>query len=146
MQVLGRAPSKDRDGHTKRPIDWKTVKKLCIIQCTVKEICDFLEISQDTMELACREMFDCTPNQKFAKWRSGGNCNLRRMQWHLAETNASMAIFLGKQYLNQIDDYKLTNRGDLKVNVVNFGDQPTNSWSDKNEQTEPISDTNDTDS
>ena len=30
-----------------------------------------------------------------------GKISLRRMQWRLAETSATMAIFLGKQYLGQ---------------------------------------------
>nr|UWD62952.1 MAG: hypothetical protein [Bacteriophage sp.] len=32
-----------------------------------------------------------------------GKSSLRRAQWKLAEKNASMAIWLGKQYLDQSD-------------------------------------------
>lgn len=33
-----------------------------------------------------------------------GKSSLRRAQWKLAEKNASMAIWLGKQYLGQRDE------------------------------------------
>ena len=33
--------------------------------------------------------------------------SLRRKQWNLAESNASMAIFLGKNYLNQRDQQSI---------------------------------------
>jgi hypothetical protein len=36
-----------------------------------------------------------------------GKSSLRRAQWNLAEKNASMAIWLGKQYLGQRDIVEL---------------------------------------
>ena len=37
-----------------------------------------------------------------------GKISLRRKQWQLAEKSASMAIWLGKQYLNQRDNVDVT--------------------------------------
>ncbi len=35
------------------------------------------------------------------------------MQWHLAEKQPSMAIFLGKNYLGQRDNYEVSNKEEL---------------------------------
>lgn len=43
----------------------------------------------------------------FAQKRGAGKISLRRSQWRLAEKNASMAIWLGKQYLGQRDVVEL---------------------------------------
>ena len=52
-----------------------------------------------------------TFSDTFAEKRKTGKISLRRMQWRLAEKNATMAIFLGKQYLGQRDN--------VDVNVIN---------------------------
>lgn len=52
-----------------------------------------------------------TFSDTFAEKRKTGKISLRRMQWRLAEKNATMAIFLGKQYLGQRDN--------VDVNVTN---------------------------
>jgi precorrin-4 methylase len=35
--------------------------------------------------------------------RKSGRASLRRKQWQMADNNPTMAIWLGKQYLNQTD-------------------------------------------
>ena len=42
-------------------------------------------------------------SEVFRQKREGGKASLRRMQWRLAERNAAMAIFLGKNILGQRD-------------------------------------------
>lgn len=128
--VEGRLPS--YSACPKISIDWILVKKLCMMQCTLNEICAFLEINRLTMYKACNEVFGVNPSQKFAEWREGGNCSLRRKQWNLAETNASMAIFLGKQYLGQSEDYNVNQQGSV-IQVINYGDK-------KDVQQEPLVD------
>ena len=44
-----------------------------------------------------------TFSKVFDQKRESGKVSLRRMQWQHAEKSASMAIFLGKNYLNQRD-------------------------------------------
>ena len=39
----------------------------------------------------------------FSKKENYGKASLRRKQWNLAEKNATMGIWLGKQYLEQSD-------------------------------------------
>ena len=80
-------------------VNWETVKKLCGIQCTRDEIAAFLEMSDDALQSAAKREFGCVLVDKLREWRNGGKCSLRRKQWKLADTSASMAIFLGKNYL-----------------------------------------------
>ena len=45
--------------------------------------------------------------------------SLRRNQWKLAEKNTTMAIWLGKQYLNQKDNVDMNMASNQKVTIVN---------------------------
>ena len=128
VQENGRTPTKC---HPKIAIDWKQVKKLCQIQCTILEICGFLEISKDTMLRACKQNYGVVPSEKFADWYEGGKCSLRRNQWHLSETSAAMGIFLGKQLLNQSDDYNVNHKGEMAFQIVNYGDKEPQQWVNK---------------
>lgn len=121
----------------KKEVDWEAVKKLSQIQCTQAEICAFLEITNETLRVASHEIFGCPPGEKLSEWREGGNCSLRRKQWNLADTSAAVAIFLGKQYLNQDDDYNLNHNGSM-VNVIHYGDSEPEKWKDKNAKDETV--------
>ena len=125
-KAKGRTPSGGKK--PKISIDWKEVKKLCRMQCTSGEVASFLDISEDTLQRASKEMFQCPPSEKFAEWKVGGHCSLRRKQWILADTSAAMAIFLGKQILHQEDSYGIKHKGDPIINIVNFGDKDPQPW------------------
>lgn len=90
-------------GRRPTQIDREDFEKLCGLQCTLAEIADFFSCSEDTVERWCKRTY----KENFAdiyKKRSGkGKISLRRAQFRLAEKNASMAIWLGKQYLGQRD-------------------------------------------
>lgn len=124
----GRAERLSEKGPEQVAIDWETVKKLCAMQCTLQEIASFLGIHKTTLDNACKENWDMSPGEKFEEWRLGGKCSLRRKQWMLAEKNASMAIFLGKQYLDQLDNYNVHHEGDTTVEVVHFGSDQARTW------------------
>lgn len=88
------------------PIDWKTVDNLCKIQCTGEEIASVLNVSYDTLERRIKKEFNQSCADYIAEKRQGGKASLRRAQWKLAtedKGNATMLIWLGKQYLNQKD-------------------------------------------
>ena len=88
-------------------VDWAKVDAMCKIQCTAEEICGLLDISEDTLTRRCKEEFDENFAEYSAKKRQGGKASLRRMQWQQAEKNPAMAIFLGKNLLNQSDKQHL---------------------------------------
>lgn len=94
-------------------LDIKTFEGLCGLQCTEKEICDFFGITDKTLASWCNRTYGRKFSEVFDQKRGTGKISLRRMQWRLAEKNAAMAIFLGKQYLGQRDNVDVSvNRPD----------------------------------
>lgn len=90
-------------GRPKKEIDWEEFDKLCHIQCTKKEIAAWFDCSEDTIENKIREKFDTTFSVVYDQKRCGGKISLRRTQFQMAEKSAAMAIWLGKQYLDQTE-------------------------------------------
>lgn len=84
-------------------IDRKHFESLCGIQCTKEEIAGFFKCSEDTIERWCKRTYDENFAVVYKKHSQTGKISLRRNQFALAKKNASMAIFLGKQYLGQRD-------------------------------------------
>lgn len=73
------------------------------MQCTQIEICGFFDVSEDTLNTWCKTEYGKTFSEVFKQKREKGKISLRRKQWLLADKNSSMAIFLGKNYLDQRD-------------------------------------------
>ena len=89
-------------GRPKIEIDMDILGGLCRIHCTNAEIASILGINEDTF-------YDRVKNDKefseiIKKHRNEGKMSLRRIQWDLAKKGSTaMAIFLGKNLLNQTD-------------------------------------------
>lgn len=90
-------------GRPKKEIDKETFEKLCGLQCTEEEICSFLDVTDKTLTNWCRKTYNKNFSEVFRIKRGTGKIALRRSQFKLAETNSTMAIWLGKQYLGQSD-------------------------------------------
>lgn len=86
-----------------KDIDKNQFEKLCGLQCTQEEICGFFDITDKTLTAWCKRIYKKSFSEVFKQKRSKGNIALRRAQFRLAEKNASMGIWLGKQYLGQTD-------------------------------------------
>lgn len=91
-------------GRPKKEIDKKQFENLCALQCTQGEICGFFEVSDKTLSAWCKRTYKMSFSEVFEQKRGKGKISLRRSQFRLAEKNASMAIFLGKNYLGQTDE------------------------------------------
>ena len=107
--LKGDTPAQDR-------IDKKQFENLCGLQCTINEVCDFFDVEDDTLNSWCKKTYGTTFSEVFKRKRGKGQISLRRMQWKLAEKNAAMAIFLGKQYLGQKDKIEYTDDGMKTIN------------------------------
>ena len=112
-------------------IDKSQFESLCAMQCTEEEICSFFNISEDTLVRWCKATYDGKNfAEVFAEKRLLGRISLRRHQMRLAETNATMLIWLGKQYLGQKDEQTIEiNRNideSLKAMDEYFGDSEAN--------------------
>lgn len=85
-------------------VNWPEVDKLCALQATHSEISQFLGISEDTLSRRCKEDHKISFADYIEQKRGVGKVSLRRSQWLLAQKgNATMLIWLGKQYLGQRD-------------------------------------------
>ncbi len=94
-------------GRPKKELNRDEFEKLCAIQCTQAEICGWFDVSDKTLTRWCKDTYGMSFSEIFAIKRGKGKVALRRTQFQLAERSASMAIFLGKNYLGQTDyDYQ----------------------------------------
>ena len=89
-------------------INQNVFENLCGLQCTQEEIASAFGTSPDTVARWCKRTYGTGFAEVFAQKRRKGHISLRRYQWKLAEHNATMAIFLGKQYLGQRDNVDVT--------------------------------------
>ena len=103
---------KNKVGRPRAKIDAEQVEKLASMQCTYEEIASFFGVSKSTISDNFRT--------EITKGRSVGKISLRRNQFKLSETNATMAIWLGKQYLDQKDypDYGGDLIHEIRINVI----------------------------
>lgn len=100
--------AKGKGGRPKKVIDYDTVEKLAGLMCTQEEISHYLDISVRTLQ---RDAEFC---RVYKKGMDKGKMSLRRLQYKKAEAgNATMQIWLGKQYLGQKD--KVENSGKTTV-------------------------------
>lgn len=101
--------TKPKIGRPRIEIDRQQFESLCGLHCTTDEICAFFNTTYKAVDRWCKRTYvDEIDNPCFATVRKqkekNGNLSLRRSQWALAKTNVAMAIFLGKQWLNQSDN------------------------------------------
>jgi len=99
-------------GRPRIPIDYSTVEKLAHIQCTQEEIASFLGVSVDKLQHD-KEFIGI-----YKKAQETGKSSLRRLQWKAADDgNATMMIWIGKQYLHQTDKAEIDTNHEVKINV-----------------------------
>ena len=106
------------------------IEKLSMLMCTDEEIASVLEVSVDT--LTNKNNKDTFTEFKL-KGQSKGKMSLRRYQFKLAEKNAAMAIFLGKQYLGQKDKIETFNNSEINANINNIADLINNPLENRTE-------------
>lgn len=88
----------------KKIIDYELVEKLANIQCTMVEIANVLEVSLSRLEK------DKEFIRVYKKGMEKGKMSLRRKQWKAVEDGSvTMMIWLGKQYLGQVEDRENNN-------------------------------------
>ena len=91
----------------RKEIDKRDFESLCTLQCTKEEICGFFDVSDKTLENWFKRTYAEGFSEVFKKKRGKGKISLRRAQFRLAEKSASMAIWLGKQWLGQKDTVEI---------------------------------------
>lgn len=86
-------------------IDRNQFETLCsLLSFTQEKIADFFGCSVSTLKEWCYREYGQNYSNVVKQKRTKGEAELAKNQLELSKTNASMAIFLGKQYLNQRDN------------------------------------------
>jgi hypothetical protein len=99
-------------GRPSKTIDYETVEKLASIMCTQEEIASYLDISVRTLQ---RDEQFC---RIYKKGIDKGRMSVRRQQLKLLESgNATMGVWLGKQYLGQRDKQDIEHSGGIAIEV-----------------------------
>lgn len=97
------------------------LRNLCALNCTHDEIASYFNVSTKTIQRRINEEPDFAEAVEMGKAK--GRLSLRRQQMKLVENgNATMAIWLGKQLLNQTDKQEIDqyNHGDkISIEIVN---------------------------
>lgn len=110
-------------GRTERKLtykEWERAQNMASIMCTGEEIAHVLRISYDTLVKEVKSIGYKSFPDWFKEHSSKGKMSLRRKQFEMAERNAAMAIWLGKQYLGQSD--KLEQQTQAQIVQVKYSD------------------------
>ena len=109
--------AKNKGGRPTISVNWEEVNRLCAIQCTAEEIASVLAISVDTLSRRCVTDHKISFAEYIKKNSGEGKTSLRRAQFRLAlNGNATMLVWLGKQYLGQTDKQEVTSSIDVRNN------------------------------
>ena len=96
-------PAKNKGGRPKKNIDQAEFEKLCGMQCTKLEICDWFGLTDKTLERWCKDTYKLGFSEVFKKKRINGKIALRRNLLQMSSSNAAVAIFLAKNWLGMRD-------------------------------------------
>lgn len=109
------------NGRGPKPIDWEQFEEMCHLQCTQEEMASLLKVDVETLRDRAREYYkEFDFSLIYKRFSSGGKMSLRRYQYKMSQKNATMAIWLGKNWLDQKD-----NTEEVKVSsdtVKQFGE------------------------
>ena len=98
-------------GRPRKEINWVEFEKLCFLQCSLVEMCEWLGVSHKTLEKGIKEHYSETFSQVFTKKRVGGLISLRRNMFKMSEKNPAVAIFLAKNFLGMADKQEIEHSG-----------------------------------
>lgn len=117
---MGRYPTGNPMGRPTKNIDWGIFESLCGLLCTQSEICSVLQVNTDTINTKCKEYYGTTFSEAYKIYSECGKASLRRTQNKLAQKSAAMAIWLGKQMLDQKEpEKKITEQiGEAVLNEI----------------------------
>ena len=90
-------------------------EKLCGLQCTQEEICDFFIFDDKTLTAWCKKTYNKSFSEVFREKRSLGKISLRRNMFKQSEKNPTMAIWLSKQHLGMKDNIEVESTQLVKV-------------------------------
>ena len=113
--IENKETKKNPVGRPKIKLDYETIEKLAGMMCTQEEIASYFDCDVRTLQ---RDDEFC---RAYKKGLDKGRMSLRRKQYAMSETNVTMAIWLGKQYLGQTDKIEQKQEDKLDVLIETLG-------------------------
>jgi len=98
-----KAAPKKKMGRPLKNIDKEQFEKLCAMQCTYEEVCDWFDVEDDTLNGWCKRTYGKTFSEVFKQKRGMGRISLRRSGYEMAKRNPAVHIFYAKNYLGMTD-------------------------------------------
>lgn len=104
-------------GRHKKDIDWEVAEKAASLMCTGEEIAALCKVSYDTLIRQIKEQGYTDFADWFEERAAATRKSLRRKQLDTAFAgNATMQIWLGKQYLGQKEKSEVDNNNkEIKI-------------------------------
>mgnify|MGYP006409564103 FL=1 len=121
---------KKKVGRPRIKINSDQVENLAEFGCTTLEIAKFFKCDESTVRKRHKE--------DMVRGREKMKIKLRQIQFKLAETNAAMSIFLGKNYLAQTDRQSIDLTGNLETVLKECGYEESNIGAEADPQQEEI--------
>ena len=100
---MPRKPTGNPSGPPPKQVDYDNVLHWIELQATAEEIATSFHMTVDTLDARLNEKYGMGFSELRKRVNGGGKISLRRYQFKQAETNGTMAIWLGKQWLGQRD-------------------------------------------
>lgn len=95
---------KNKGGRPKTELPWEKIYTMMQVGCTKAEIMYMIDTNERTFDRHCKELHNEGFAGLFNKYFSNTKMSLRRKQLECAFKGSSgMLIWLGKQYLGQVD-------------------------------------------
>ena len=116
MKKQTKRPPRKNEGRPLIKFDdkkWKDFEQLCALQCTKIEITGWLDVDDKTLDKLIKDKYKTSYSEIYRTLRGKGYTSLRRSNFKLAAVNASMAIFLSKNYLLLKDKTEVELSGSL---------------------------------
>ena len=92
-----------KGGRHRVEINWTEFEGYCAMQCTLREIADYFNCSEDTIERRVIEHYHCGFAEIFKRKRQKGLMSLRASLFNLSKKQGNVAIFLAKNWLGMVD-------------------------------------------
>lgn len=114
------------DGPPKKDMDLRLFEELCALQCTKSEIASCLKLDVDTVVTKVEQHYKEDYSIIYKRYSEEGKCSLRRHQYIQSKKNPTMAIWLGKHWLDQKEEatYKvdavLTQKHDVVMDQISL--------------------------
>ena len=113
-------------------IDWKEFEIYCAAQSTLREIADYFNCSEDTIERRVKEHYSIGFAEVFRRKRQKGLMSLRAGLFKLGMKQGNVAIYLSKNWLGMSDkqEIELSNKDNRPFKVAVY-DKETKEEMDK---------------